>query len=69
MALVGIELEILVSEPDAPTNRPSPCATVAFSVLLGFYTLVLQLLHVSTAAPYLIVELQKYCRRSMLELV
>ena len=26
MALVGVELETLVSEPDALTNRPPPCA-------------------------------------------
>ena len=26
MALVGIELETLVSEPDALTTRPPPCA-------------------------------------------
>ena len=26
MALVGVELETLVSEPDALTTRPSPCA-------------------------------------------
>ena len=28
MALVGVELETLVSEPDALTTRPSPCARV-----------------------------------------
>ena len=28
MALVGIELETLVSEPDVLTTRPSPCAKV-----------------------------------------
>ena len=27
MALVGIELETLVSEPDALTTRPPPCAS------------------------------------------
>ena len=27
MALVGIELETLVSEPDALTTRPPPCKT------------------------------------------
>ena len=27
MALVGVELDTLVSEPDALTTRPSPCAT------------------------------------------
>ena len=26
MALVGVELETLVSEPDALTTRPLPCA-------------------------------------------
>ena len=26
MALVGIEVETLVSDPDALTARPSPCA-------------------------------------------
>ena len=26
MALVGVELESLVSEPDALTTRPPPCA-------------------------------------------
>ena len=26
MALVGVELETLVSEPDALTTRPPPCA-------------------------------------------
>ena len=29
MALVGIELETLVSEPDALTTRPPPCAKTA----------------------------------------
>ena len=28
MALVGVELETLVSEPDALTTRPPPCALV-----------------------------------------
>ena len=27
MALAGVELETLVSEPDALTTRPPPCAT------------------------------------------
>ena len=27
MALVGVELETLVSEPDALTTRPPPCAS------------------------------------------
>ena len=26
MALAGVELEMLVSEPDALTTRPPPCA-------------------------------------------
>ena len=30
MALVGVELETLVSEPDALTTRPPPCATILF---------------------------------------
>ena len=30
MALVGVELETLVSEPDAPTIRPPPCATASY---------------------------------------
>ena len=30
MALVGIELETLVSEPDALTTRPPPCAETTF---------------------------------------
>ena len=29
MALVGIELETLVSEPDALTTRPPPCAATS----------------------------------------
>ena len=28
MAIVGVELETLVSEPDALTTRPLPCALV-----------------------------------------
>ena len=32
MALVGIELETLVSEPDALTTRPPPCAFVTILV-------------------------------------
>ena len=31
MALVGIELETLVSEPDALTTRPPPCAALCKS--------------------------------------
>ena len=31
MALVGVELETLVSEPDSQTTRPPPCATAVFS--------------------------------------
>ena len=27
MALIGVELETLVSEPDALTTRPPPCAS------------------------------------------
>ena len=30
MALVGVELETLVSEPDALTTRPPPCALPDF---------------------------------------
>ena len=30
MALVGIELETLVSEPDALTTRPPPCAVYSY---------------------------------------
>ena len=33
MALVGVELETLVSESDALTTRPPPCACSAGSVL------------------------------------
>ena len=33
MALAGVELETLVSEPDALTTRPSPCAH--FALLLN----------------------------------
>ena len=29
MALVGVELETLVFEPDAHTTRPPPCAAMA----------------------------------------
>ena len=28
MALAGVELETLVSEPDALTTRPPPCAMI-----------------------------------------
>ena len=37
MALAGVELETLVSEPDAQTTRPTPCAALAFveGFLLG----------------------------------
>ena len=31
MALVGVELETLVSEPDALTIRPPPCAVLVSS--------------------------------------
>ena len=31
MALVGVELETLVSEPDALTTRPPPCANMTSS--------------------------------------
>ena len=34
MALVGIELETIVSELDALTTRPPPCATVNKQVYL-----------------------------------
>ena len=34
MALVVVELETLVSEPDALTTRPPPCAN--FKLELGF---------------------------------
>ena len=37
MALVGVELETLVSEPDALTTRPLPCA---MRVLLIFFCLL-----------------------------
>ena len=30
MALAGVELETLVSEPDALTTRPPPCQTFRF---------------------------------------
>ena len=30
MALVGVELQTLVSEPDALTTRPPPCALAFF---------------------------------------
>ena len=30
MALAGVELETLVSEPDALTTRPPPCAVYMF---------------------------------------
>ena len=33
MALVGIELETLVSEPDALTTRPPPCAFFNFFII------------------------------------
>ena len=43
MALVGVELETLVSEPDALTTRPPPCVSIfinyifVFGRLLGQY--------------------------------
>ena len=30
MALAGVELETLVSEPDALTTRPPPCVVTTF---------------------------------------
>ena len=33
MALAGVELETLVSEPDALTTRPPPCATNLYLTL------------------------------------
>ena len=39
MALAGIELETLVSEPDALTTRPPPCALARdYRLLLRHYT-------------------------------
>ena len=35
MALAGVELETLVSEPDALTTRPPPCARKEF-LLISF---------------------------------
>ena len=37
MALVGVELEMLVNEQDALTNRPPPCAssTITKKILLN----------------------------------
>ena len=35
MAVVGIELETLVSEPDALTTRPPPCAIMWFITYAG----------------------------------
>ena len=44
MALVVIELETLVSEPDALTTRPPPCAaTLDLSLLCRWETLLSQL--------------------------
>ena len=39
MALVGVELETFVSEPDAPTTRPPPCAFVCRKFLSRYVTL------------------------------
>ena len=35
MALVGVELETLVFEPDAQTTRPPPCASALEITLLS----------------------------------
>ena len=40
MALVGIELETLVSEPDALTTRPPPCAILAIVKILAIVEIV-----------------------------
>ena len=34
MALVGIELETIVSEPDALTTRPPPCAVLCNTCII-----------------------------------
>ena len=34
MALVGVELQTLVSEPDSLTTRPPPCATAVYITVL-----------------------------------
>ena len=34
MALVGVELDTLISEPDALTTRPPPCASASLLVFL-----------------------------------
>ena len=38
MAIVGVELETLVSEPDALTTRPPPCAIIRYLVRTFFGT-------------------------------
>ena len=50
MALVGIELEMLVSEPDAPTTRPSSCE----STILRLPTFAL--IHLDAPILYGIVD-------------
>ena len=37
MALVGVELETLVSEPDALTTRPPPCCVKIVLFECSFY--------------------------------
>ena len=37
MALVGVELETLVSEPDAQATQPPPCGTNALFFFFFFY--------------------------------
>ena len=38
MALVGVELETLVSEPDALTTRPPPCVLCLHSAVYIYCT-------------------------------
>ena len=43
MALVGVELETLVSEPDALTTRTPPCASEAKSIFFCF--IIIEVMH------------------------
>ena len=55
MALVGVELKTLVSEPDALTTRPPPCAHPTFSWAFLHVVEIQSRLTLSTISPAIFV--------------
>ena len=61
MALVGVELETLVSEPDALTIRPPPCARIVIVTLVSKSQFLTQhhLVHAQAVAFTLLIKSSK----------